>query len=60
MKSLSKIDATKGIVKDNAIEILTQQNKTYSFISFSVRDIAYKRITSIFKAYKTISNRKIK
>jgi hypothetical protein len=53
MKLISKIEAIKVLgVLDNSIEIITTQNKIYSFISFSNRDVAYKRITSILKTLK--------
>lgn len=59
MKSLSKIEAIKLLgILDNSIQITTAQNKTFNFISFSSRDIAYKRIISIFKAFKKTKNSK--
>jgi hypothetical protein len=59
MKSISKIEADKVLgVLDNSIKIITMQNKLFSFMSFSNRDIAYKRIISIFKSLKKKSNSK--
>ncbi len=62
MNTITKIETKKVLgVIDNSIQIFSKNDKksnidkSYVFFSFSLRDIALKRINSILRAYKKLN-----
>lgn len=63
MSTIVKIETKKVLgVIDTSIQIFCKNErnpnseKNYLFFSFSNRDLSYKRISSIYRAYKKLNN----